>query len=171
MNRILCGIIYSLYMIDSFRTEYRNHQGFTLIELLIVVAIIGILSSIVVVTLADQGDKADDAKIQFEIRQLPTAAAVYIRTEGVDGYTSFCADSKIESVLESLHKTLGDDTSLSNVTVGETANVRCNDAKEAWAVWSKLKSGDTVYWCIDSKSGGAKKLSAAPTDNAATVCP
>ena len=54
-----------------------NRKGFTLIELLVVIAIIGILASIVVVSLSDQSDKASDVKVKANLRQLPSIAVLY----------------------------------------------------------------------------------------------
>jgi prepilin-type N-terminal cleavage/methylation domain-containing protein len=51
--------------------------GFTLIELLIVIAIIGILSSVIVVSLSDARVKAQDAKKLLLVNQLSRALELY----------------------------------------------------------------------------------------------
>ncbi len=52
----------------------RETKGFTLIELLIVIAIIGVLSSIVVVSLNKARARGKDAKATMELRQIEVAA-------------------------------------------------------------------------------------------------
>ncbi|MBI2050606.1 MAG: prepilin-type N-terminal cleavage/methylation domain-containing protein [Parcubacteria group bacterium] len=55
----------------------QNHAGFTLIELLVVISIIGILSTLAVVSLNNARVKARDAKRVSDIKQLQTALELY----------------------------------------------------------------------------------------------
>jgi type II secretion system protein G len=55
----------------------KKYAGFTLIELLVVISIIGILSTLAVVSLNNARVKARDAKRVSDIKQLQTALELY----------------------------------------------------------------------------------------------
>ena len=57
--------------------EKKDNRGFTLIELLVVVAIIGLLASIIIVTLNSTRAKARDARRMVELRQISLAIELY----------------------------------------------------------------------------------------------
>lgn len=56
--------------------DMNKKQGFTLIEMLVVVAIIGLLSSVVVVGLGSARSKARDAKRIADVQQIMASAEV-----------------------------------------------------------------------------------------------
>lgn len=60
----------------------RNKKGFTLIELLIVIAIIGILSSVVLVKLTGGKEKAKNSRKKAELAQISKLVQSYYVNEG-----------------------------------------------------------------------------------------
>lgn len=58
-----------------------NKKGFTLIELIVVIAIIGLLSTIAVVALGGARTKARDARRLSDLKQLQTALELYASDE------------------------------------------------------------------------------------------
>ncbi|MDP1709392.1 MAG: type II secretion system protein [Candidatus Komeilibacteria bacterium] len=56
----------------------KYQQGFTLIELLVVISIIGILSTLAVVSLNDARTKARDAKRISDVKQVQTALELFL---------------------------------------------------------------------------------------------
>lgn len=60
---------------------FKNSKGFTLIELLVVIAIIGILASIVLVSLNDARQGARDVKRIGDMRQAQLAMEIYFDDE------------------------------------------------------------------------------------------
>lgn len=86
----------------------QSKKGFTLIELLIVIAIIGILSSIAVVSVGNVRRLARDSKRLADMRQLQTALEMYFNESnayplgdkidgpiilGSDNYVALCNDA------------------------------------------------------------------------------
>ncbi|MCW1888367.1 MAG: type II secretion system GspH family protein [Candidatus Moranbacteria bacterium] len=74
----------------------QKRKGFTLIELLIVVAIIGILSSVIIIALTDSRQRAKTSKTLASLRDVHTALESYRAqfngypvSSGWQGYCSF----------------------------------------------------------------------------------
>lgn len=63
----------------------KQQKGFTLIELLVVIAVIGMLASIVLVSLGPARARARDAKRQSDIRQISTAMELCFSDAGCNG--------------------------------------------------------------------------------------
>lgn len=62
---------------------FKNTKGFTLIELLVVIAIIGILASVVLVSLNTARQKARDARRVADMRTVQLALSMYYDTNNI----------------------------------------------------------------------------------------
>jgi prepilin-type N-terminal cleavage/methylation domain-containing protein len=66
-------------------------KGFTLIELLVVIAVIGILASIVLVSLSSVTDSAKDTRIMAGMNQLRLESHIYSSKQNPPGtFANFC---------------------------------------------------------------------------------
>jgi len=61
----------------------KAERGFTLIELLVVISIIGLLASVVLISLNSARSKARDAKRKADLRQILTGIDLYVNDNGV----------------------------------------------------------------------------------------
>ena len=107
----------------------KKEGGFTLIELLVVIAIIGILASIVLVSLSSARTRAKDARITADLNQM--------RTIGEMLYSS--------------------DLSYVNMsTVSSTdLNTLMNDITAQGGTSGNVFSNETVGYCAEAKFGSA----------------
>ena len=64
------------------KNQRHNRLAFTLIELLVVISIIGLLSSIAIVSMNSARTRARDGKRQADIKQIVTAMQLYYDTNG-----------------------------------------------------------------------------------------
>jgi prepilin-type N-terminal cleavage/methylation domain-containing protein len=156
-------------------------KGFTLIELLVVISIIGMLSSVVLVSLQGARDKAIKARIQQATGQARNALELARTATGYSGlqssgdgfafYGNLSTDLK--AVVDDILKLQGTDaatgyvgtgncasgdlnpSSLTSVGVAITTNATmCDSTPTDYAIYSALKPiGTGGFICQDSKGG------------------
>ena len=128
----------------------RNKKGFTLIELLVVITIIGLLSSLAVVSLSSARNKANDAKIKSDLTQLRSTIELNANSSTDSPYSN-ASTTVAGSVIKAPSCSAGG--YVLYPTAGPTSS---------YAVAAKLCADATNYFCIDS-SGNAETTSTALT--------
>jgi len=128
-------------------------KGFTLIELLVVIAIIGILASIVLVSLGGAREKARDARRLSDIRQIGTAMEMYYSDD--EAYLTYNATTVPAAIGAYL-----DPTPLDPGSGNPSYNWWDNTADDqSFCAWANLEGGG--YFAASQR--GTRELSVAPT--------
>ncbi len=149
----------------------NKRAGFTLIELLVVIAIIGILSAIVLTSLATSRGKAKDAAIASELNSLRSNAELFALSNSYNyGATSVLCDGSTAGGLwadATVQALLNDIDSLNGARA-----IGCDGNNLKGAAYAVLNaSGVSQYWCVDS-SGTSKNIVGGPPPNInAQACP
>ncbi len=152
-------------------------KGFTLLELLVVVAIIGILTSIVIVSLTASKAKGIDGGIQSELVHARNQIELYYAANGNYGTAYFTfppvtnygrcgrlvnsfldtsnANGAIAASAAKTASILDNAGKLSNGT--DLTNTNCVSTASTWAISVPLKTDSSYSWCVDS-TGASRKV-------------
>ncbi len=120
-----------------------DKKGFTLIELLIVIAIVGVLSSVVLSSLNSARGKGANVAVKSGMINMRSQSEIYY-DDNYQSYAGVCLSQKFLSILAN-----------ASSTGGGTSG--CADDLNTWAAYSQLKIPETngSYWCVDNM--GASK--------------
>lgn len=113
-------------------------KGFTLIELMVVIAVIGILASLVLVTYPTAQGRANDGVIMSDADQIRVAAEVF---RGINGdYNGLAADDDVDALVTDANGRNGaeDDFAFAFPAAGFAS----------YCAFIELNSGK--FWCVDS---------------------
>ena len=149
-------------------------EGFTLIELLVVIAIIGLLASIVLVSLGPAREKARDAKRQSDIRQINLAMEMCYDDSGCNtgalngGAEKYFAISNATDTVTAIGNymptgAVPKDPSGVSYGYGWTANA---SPYQYYCVFTLLEFPATTTWFCASNKGVFSKEYPGPPSNA-----
>ena len=111
------------------------------------IAIIGILSSVVLASLNSARSKGADAAIESNLAN--TRAQAELVYDGANSYAGVCSNSTITAAVASAQSAAG------------TTGTRCYADANEWVIAVPLKTTSSVYACVDYKGAATSTNSKA----------
>lgn len=128
------------------KVSRKDLSGFTIVELLVVVAIIGLLSSVVFVNVKGTRFKANDAVVKSHMHQIRNEAEM--RFSETESYDEVCNDDdntlSDAGLFMTLERAIKENNGNQDVSCYESGS------KKYFAVSSPLLSLPGKSWCIES---------------------
>jgi prepilin-type N-terminal cleavage/methylation domain-containing protein len=143
-----------------------SKKGFTLIELLVVIAVIGLLASIVLVSMGSARQKARDARRQADIRQIGTAMEFYY-SDNSEKYLSTTGGANAVTAIGSYLPVVPKDPL--DISPQQYTWVANSSALQSYCVYVKLESATNTYVC-SSERGTLSKVYASGTPALGACC-
>jgi prepilin-type N-terminal cleavage/methylation domain-containing protein len=139
---------------------FRKKRGFTLIELLVVIAIIGILATIVLVSLNTARQKARDARRASDIHQIALAVEMYYDAQATAQYPVGTSYNLVyTSYLSTYLPTQPTDPT------GTYAYSWLSNTSTWYCVYATGEiTGPQAYY-VASQRGSGKRITSAPTNS------
>ncbi len=140
-------------MIQNFTKKHRGSalsspKGFTLVELLVVIAIIGILASIVLVSLGGARTRAQDARVISDLNQIRTTAEIINSADG--NYALVWNNTDVTTLLTDMNT-----QTATNVLSVSNAAGYCVEVTLPGAKWGCVNSGLAIRTDLTSAPGCA----------------
>ncbi|MDO8469731.1 MAG: type II secretion system protein [bacterium] len=165
-------------------TTTNTRTGFTLIEMLVVVAVIGILSSVLLTGLGPARDKARDSRIMTEVNQARSIAA----TLDNSGFAALPVIDSFSDVDDTFKESYPELAALAIDIYGQGGDLHIIKSGapyfRAYLIYSKLNiqagtppNVETNYYCVDSIgrvgffTGLPDRLTGDPADPESVRCP
>jgi len=144
----------------------KNKKGFTLIELLVVIAVIGMLASIVLVSMGPARKKARDTRRMADLRQITSGMEMCYDDStcaGTDRYIATTAGANTVTSIGTYMAKVPCDPSGCTVGYNWTANA---SPYQYYCVYSKLEVIADTWTCASNKGTMQKTLAGYTPSNA-----
>lgn len=148
----------------------KSKKGFTLIELLVVIAIIGILASIVLVSLRGAPARANDARIKSDVNQSRTQAELI--WSDTSSYATLCSSGTLNESQANYGTQLSAlEKDIAARQGGTTPTMHCYADSTTYCVSAQLVNNTNLWFCSDSTGKVIENASSTHCVSGTISCP